>query len=160
MVDKSSSITILKKLKKIKTLWNCLDMCENNNQCHYTEYHIDSQDCYLYDKKAYFHIIPSNESMQIDLYKRQIYSYKEFHGILLMNNHFMKVENTTDSDSCWEECLKEEKCYMVSFNINTNDCVLLEVTTGSIKFIDHTDYTSLTYENVEKEQFRNWIDSI
>lgn len=134
-------------------------MCESNNECHYTEYHIDSQDCYLYDKKAYFHMIPSNESTQIDLYKRLIYSYKEIHGILLKNNKLMKVENITDSDICWEECLKQEKCHMVSYNNDNKDCILFEeVTTGSIKFIDDTDYTSITYENVEKEQFRNVLD--
>ena len=154
MVDKSDSIKILKKFKRITTLWNCLEMCEKSNLCHYVEYHFDSQDCYLYDKKAYFHIIPSNKSTQTDLYKRQIYSHKEAHRILLKNNRIIELENVTDSETCWEECLKEGKCNMVSYKATSRDCILFEeVKTGRVKFVDDSDYNSITYENIDQKEF-------
>lgn len=72
-----------------------------------------------------------------------------------MNNHFMKVENISDSVICWEECLKELKCHMVSYNHNNKDCILFEeVKTESINFIDDTNSTTITYENIDEKKFR------
>lgn len=84
-------------------------MCDSYNRCHYSEYHDSLQECNLYDKKAHFDLIPISESIQVDLYKRKIYSPKELEGVRIGNKNFMKIEDINDSDSCWEECLKQEK---------------------------------------------------
>lgn len=72
-----------------------------------------------------------------------------------MNNHFKRVENISDSVSCWEECIKELKCHMVSYQSSTKYCYLIEnLNSGSIKFIDDRNSTTITYENVDEKQFK------
>ena len=156
MINGSSS---MKVFKKIKSLWSCLEICESNNKCHYVEYYHSTQNCQLFDKKTHFNLVSTNESIEIDFYQRRIYSHKILYGIHITNERFRKVEKIADSFSCWEECLKEEICEMVTYQYSTRFCYLIKgLTTGSIKFIDDTDYTSITYENVDQKQFRSVLN--
>jgi uncharacterized protein (DUF2344 family) len=106
----------------------------------------------LYDKKAHFDLIPSSESIQVDLYKRRIYSPKELQGVKISNKHFMKIDkNLDDSDSCWEECLKQEKCHMVNYKYDNRDCYLFEeLSFEKIKTIEDQEYITVCYEKEER----------
>ena len=151
MVDKNSSIKILKQIKSVKTLWSCLKMCESNNQCQYSEYHDSSQECNLYNKIAHFHLVSSNESIEVNLYKRMIYTPKELQGVKIINNHFMTIEDVADSDSCWEECLKQEKCHMVNYKIDNRDCYLFEeISFENIQSIEDKEYMTVCYEKEDR----------
>ena len=142
---------MLKKVKRVKSLWGCLELCESSNRCHYSEYHNSSQECNLYDKKAHFNLIPSIESIQVDLYKRRIYSPKELQGVKIINQRFKKIENVDDSDSCWEECLKQEKCHMVSYKYDNCHCYLFEeLLSENIQIIEDQEYISVCYEKEDQ----------
>jgi hypothetical protein len=151
MVGKNSSIKILKQIKSVKTLWSCLKMCENNNRCQYSEYHDISQECYLYNKIALFHLVTSNKSIQMNLYKRMIFSAKELQRVKIINKHFMTIKDVTNSDSCWEECLKQEKCHMVSYKYDNGECYLYEeLSFESIQIIEDQDYITVCYEKEDR----------
>ena len=156
MVDKNSSIKILKQIQSVKTLWTCLEMCESNNRCQYSEYHDSSQDCYLYNKIANFHLVTSNKSIQVNLYKRMIYTPKELQGVKIFNKHFMTIEDVTDSNSCWEECLKQEKCHMVNYKYDNGQCYLFEeLSSESIQIIENQDYITVCYEKEDRFKLNN-----
>ena len=157
MVNKNSTIKILTQMKSVETLWSCLKMCENNNQCQYSEYHDSSQECYLYNKIAHFHLLTSNKSIQVNLYKRMIYFPKELQGVKIIDKHFMTIEDVADSDSCWEECLKQEKCDMVNYKYDNGECYLFEELSysKSIQIIDDQDYITVCYEKEDRFKLKN-----
>lgn len=126
-------------------------MCESNNRCQYSEYHDSSQECNLYNKIAHFHLVPSNKSIQMKLYKRMIYFPKELQGIKILNNHFMTKEGVAHSDSCWEECLKQEKCHMVNYKFDNGECYLFEeISFENIQSIEDQEYITVCYEKEDR----------
>ena len=143
-------------MKSVKTLWGCLKMCENNNRCQYSEYHDISQECYLYNKIAHFHLVRSNKSIQANLYMRMIYSPKELQRVKIIDKHFMTVNDVADSDSCWEECLKREKCHMVNYKYDNGECYLFEEpSTKSIQIIEDQDYITVCYEKEDRLKIKS-----
>ena len=165
MVNKSSSIKILQKMKKLKLLWSCLELCENSDQCHYSEYHDSSQECNLYDKKA--HLMPSNKSIQVVLYKRKIYSPKEIQGDQVRDKidhlkytRYNKTQisglylslDVESEETCLKECISRKNvCIAISFG--ENRCHLVKK--GTYQHRRFNNWISIYLENVAPIKLEN-----
>ena len=154
-VSAKSSLKIFETSTGIKSLWNCLEICEIKYQCHYVEYNFASQDCWLYHKTANLEFFGAKDWSKIYLYARLIYRQIGVQGIMILNEHLMK-KHANDSESCWKECLTEEKCSLINYQYSTNDCYLIEDQYTISYLKDNKDFTAVGYFNIFGDENRNF----
>ena len=73
----------------------------------------------------------------------------------------MTIEEVADSDSCWEECLKQETCHMVNYKYDNGECYLYEdISSESIQTIVDQKYITVCYEKEDRFKLKNTIKII
>lgn len=147
MLNKNVNVDSVERLKSLrgKTMLECLEECEKMESCHYVQQE-STTECTLYDKKAYFHIETQEEASKW-LYERQIYSKKEYPGYKL-SQHYKSVTGVENSDTCWEECLKERECEAISYNYVGSVCFLFAVGQYILENENDQNFTSITFGKV------------
>lgn len=133
---------------RTKSIVECLEACENLFQCHYVEF---NNGCNLHDKSGYFYLVDksSPRSGRNYVYRKRIYSKKELLGVLITNRHLKQIPHILDSDSCWEECLKEKECHIVSYNYLNSTCLLFKYKTATswqYNVTNEEEFVSICYE--------------
>ena len=153
IASERSSFKQLEILTGIKSLWDCLEICESKNQCHYVQHSFDQQECWLFRKTANFQLFGAIDWTKIYIYERSIYRQKEIQGIMILNGSYMR-KYASSSESCWKECLNEEKCSIITYQYSTNDCYLIEDQNTISYLKDYSDFTAVSYLNILGDENR------
>lgn len=142
-----TSMKVLEKSTGIKSLWDCLEICESKYQCHFVGYFFDEQECWLYHKTANLQLFGSKDWARREIYERLIYRRVEIQGMMILDESYMYTY-ANDSESCWKECLNEENCSLITYQYSTNDCYFFE-DQNTIRYIeDYSDFTAVSYLNI------------
>lgn len=140
---KKENLKILKTISSVKSLFDCLEECENLNDCHYVE-KPDTSNCYLFDKTADLKLEPKDKGDKTELYHKKKFEKVEIHGEKV-NEYLSSLNHIGNTEECWNECLSEKECEAISYDTETLDCYLSKVENNTIETNEISNFLTVTY---------------